>query len=527
MAGPVYYSDLYKGEEKLPSYFDGKLFFYDWMRGWIKAISFFDDGTFNKMEPFVSDIEINSLIDMEMGPDGRLYLLEYGSGWFTKNPDSGLSYIEYNGGNRPPVIDEFIVDRDSGPLPLKVSLKVGARDLEKDPVTYTWHLGDGTTKETSAPELSHEFLKEGEYEVSVAVKDPMGAYTESEIINIVAGNSRPEVSIALKSGNTSYYLPGRAIGYEVSVIDPDSKVPVDLNEVYVSVDYITGLDEVQLSAGHKAFSAIENGKALSLSLDCRACHKEMDASIGPSYFEVSEKYKDDPAAESYLQEKMISGGAGVWGEVAMPAHPDLSQSESGMLSKYILSLSKVGNLKNNSLPTSGTLIAKTANPNTVFQLSASYTDQGNGGAKPLTGYAAIRLKSSTLLFSEKITHEGLVAFNFNNTDLFLLPPKDSWFAIDNLDLTGIGGAAMMVGWQHAPLSGLSFEIRLNSPDGPKIGSGNMSKPSENQQGGLVQFRFDRAYDLKDQLVYFIYKHDSETDRGENPVALLNISFTGS
>ena len=41
---------------------------------------------------------------MEVGPDGKLYCLEYGTGWFTKNPDAGLSRIDYNGGNRPPMI---------------------------------------------------------------------------------------------------------------------------------------------------------------------------------------------------------------------------------------------------------------------------------------------------------------------------------------------------------------------------------------------------------------------------------------
>jgi hypothetical protein len=124
MAGPVFYADIYPGERSVPSYYDGKVIIYEWMRGWMKAVSLLKDGTFNKMEPFASEIKLNNLIDMEMGPDGRLYLLEYGSGWFTKNDDSGLSYIEYNGGNRPPLIDQLIVDKTSGKLPLKVNVQV-------------------------------------------------------------------------------------------------------------------------------------------------------------------------------------------------------------------------------------------------------------------------------------------------------------------------------------------------------------------------------------------------------------------
>ena len=93
MAGPTYYSDMYADGGGLPSYYDGKIIVYDWMRGWMMAITNFEDGSFNKMEPFASDVEINSLIDVELGPNGRLYLLEYGSGWFTQNLNSSLGYI--------------------------------------------------------------------------------------------------------------------------------------------------------------------------------------------------------------------------------------------------------------------------------------------------------------------------------------------------------------------------------------------------------------------------------------------------
>lgn len=105
------------------------------------AVSLFPNGEFNKMEPFADQIQVNNLIDMEVGPDGRVYLLEYGSGWFSKNDDSALSYIEYNGGNRPPVIESFIVDKTTGKLPLTITAKVEARDREDDAMTYVWDLG--------------------------------------------------------------------------------------------------------------------------------------------------------------------------------------------------------------------------------------------------------------------------------------------------------------------------------------------------------------------------------------------------
>ena len=95
MAGPVYYSDLYPKETRYPSYYDGKFFFYEWMRGFIKAVSMKPNGDFEKMEPFMSKTKFNSAIDIEVGPDGRFYVLEYGTGWFSKNADAGLVRIDF------------------------------------------------------------------------------------------------------------------------------------------------------------------------------------------------------------------------------------------------------------------------------------------------------------------------------------------------------------------------------------------------------------------------------------------------
>ena len=123
------------------------------------------------MEPFASDIKVNSLIDMEMSPDGRVYLLEYGSGWYQQNEDSNLGYIEFNAGNRPPVIADMTIDVTSGKLPLTVNAMVEANDREDDPMLYIWSLGNGEIKETNGPELSHTYSEAGEYKISVEVKD--------------------------------------------------------------------------------------------------------------------------------------------------------------------------------------------------------------------------------------------------------------------------------------------------------------------------------------------------------------------
>ncbi len=95
MAGPVYYTDMYPAETRLPDYYNGKVIIYDWMRRWIKAVTLLPNGDFDKMEPFLPGIKTNYMIDLEVGPDGRLYMLEYGTGWYNKNPDAGLARVDY------------------------------------------------------------------------------------------------------------------------------------------------------------------------------------------------------------------------------------------------------------------------------------------------------------------------------------------------------------------------------------------------------------------------------------------------
>ncbi|MCM4170141.1 PKD domain-containing protein [Arenibacter sp. TNZ] len=390
MAGPVYYSDLYNGPNALPEYYDGKVLVYDWIRGWMMAVSLFPNGEFNKMEPFADHIKVNNLIDMEVGPDGRVYLLEYGSGWFSKNDDSALSYIEYNGGNRPPVIENISVDKTSGKFPLTFTSTLEAMDKEQDTMAYVWDLGNGETKETTTSSITYTYENAGDYLVSATVTDSKGASVKSQVLNIVAGNSRPEVSIAISEGNSSFFTPGVAVNYKVSVTDPDGS-EIDKANIFVSVDYLEGLDEASLSLGHQEVSAAVTGKALTLALDCKTCHKEKEKSVGPMYHDIAEKYKNDKKGLSYLQGKIISGGSGVWGEVTMPAHPNLTNDESRQIGLYIQSLASTA-VKKKSLPAAGSIVPNPAKGATVMVITASYTDKGDNNVKSLTGSKSVVLQ---------------------------------------------------------------------------------------------------------------------------------------
>ncbi len=516
MAGPVYYADLYKNSTSLPDYYDEKVIVYDWMRGWMKAISLFESGEYNKMEPFAPDINVNNLIDMEIDANGKIYLLEYGSGWFTKNDDSGLSYIAFNPGNRPPVVTDLVIDRTSGKLPLTIQATVSAMDRDGDDIKYQWHFGDKVL-ETNEPSVSHTYKQSGQYKISVAVKDGKGGKTESNEISIVAGNSRPNVSIDLVSGNASFFIPGKRISYQVAVTDADEP-ELDVSNAYVSVDYMDGLDQASISAGHQQVSASVIGKSLTQAMDCKTCHKESGPSVGPMYTAVAQKYKGQSGALRYLQNKIISGGSGVWGEVTMPAHPDVSAQEARQIALYIQSLAEE---KKPSLPASGSFVPTPATGDNVMVLTARYTDQGRQGLQPLTGVASITLRANTLFFDGETPSEGFQHFNFEGTELLIVPEETGWFLLEDIDLTGVKAVNLTAGWQDPPTSALQFELRLDEVNGELAGTGQLSAPYA-PAGGLVSIRLNQPVDRKVDRLFIVFVPGQVSNA--NPTAILSTTF---
>ncbi len=97
MAGPVYYFDANrKSETKLPVEFDHTLFIYEWSRNWIIAVKLDATDHILGMQRFLPGMEFKRPMDMELGPDGCLYLIEYGKEW-SGNLDTKIIRIEYTG----------------------------------------------------------------------------------------------------------------------------------------------------------------------------------------------------------------------------------------------------------------------------------------------------------------------------------------------------------------------------------------------------------------------------------------------
>ncbi|HJU45668.1 MAG TPA: c-type cytochrome [Chitinophagaceae bacterium] len=80
------------------------------------------------------------------------------------------------------------------------------------------------------------------------------------------------------------------------------------------------------------------GLELVAQSDCFTCHKVDDMNAGPAYREIANKYEANAKNISLLAGKIINGGSGVWGQVPMTPHANLSKKEAEQMVKYIMLL---------------------------------------------------------------------------------------------------------------------------------------------------------------------------------------------
>src|SRR5690606_28419064 len=126
--------------ETFPNYYEGKWLITDWSRGWIMAVEIDDSGNYISMERFLPNEELIGPNDMVFGPDGDLYVLEYGRGPYVGNPEARLIKFSYNSGKREPKVITS-VNKNAGALPFTLELSSkGTKDYDGDHLKYEWKI---------------------------------------------------------------------------------------------------------------------------------------------------------------------------------------------------------------------------------------------------------------------------------------------------------------------------------------------------------------------------------------------------
>jgi cytochrome c len=449
MAGPVFYSEDFKSAKRsFPKYYDGKLLIYEWMRGWIMAVTLDKDGNYISMERFMPSYRFSNPMDMEFSADGDLYMLEYGSGWFTANDDARLVRIEYNGGNRKPEI-KLNADKMGGSLPFTASLSSkGTKDADGDSLKFSWKVTSktGYAKTFAGPDIRLTLDKAEIYKATLTVTDNKGGIS-TQSLELTAGNEPPVLKFDIGNNNRSFYFPNNTISYKVIVEDKEdgstANGKIKPEQITVNIDYLAeGFDKTVIAQGHRTADASVNavrGMKLIDAGDCKACHSVDKKSIGPTYRDVSLKYHGKAGAQQLLAKKIISGGSGVWGEVPMAAHPELSAVDAAEMAKYILSLAEA-KPKVKSLPVEGTFTAKIGADDKgqgVYILRAAYKDRGANGLPGISSEETIVLRNPAINPTNYDEINDATKMSYNGMK-FIIPAKPGSFAaLKNIDLTGI------------------------------------------------------------------------------------------
>ena len=371
MAGPVYaYDPANPLVTKFPEYFDGKWFNYELTRKWFKVMSVQqEDQTFTDPRfPPVRKGELNSIngilpdmswiqpFDSHFGPDGSLYVIDFGEGSGTgrggTNDGAGIYRIDYVAEGRPPTA-KITTSADSGRHPLTVNFSsAGSAGGKGEPITYAWDFdGDGTVDSTE-PNPTHVYTEPGRYPARLTVTSTTNDLTAVAVTDITSGNTRPEVTI-ITPPNGGMFEFGDKIPFVVEVSDREDG-RIDCSKVVVQsqlghdshvhpMDNVTGCrGEVSTDSGDSHGPGQNLFAALSASYVDGGGRDGVPSLTGSAYATLEPRHKE---AEHLEQTGGPQGGAQVVANASASAGKRLGEIEHGDWVAYDpINLSGIGSV---------------------------------------------------------------------------------------------------------------------------------------------------------------------------------------
>jgi cytochrome c len=268
MGGPAYEWDRdNRSELRWPRVFDGHPLFYEWSRDYVKvfelnrpsggrlaAIHHLFGGPASANPNVVQD----NPMDMEFGPDGALYTLEYGDGFFSENEEAQLARIDFvRGGEYTPVVRVSATPTSAIEPPLTVQFSsAGTEDPDGDRIAYAWDFDANGTIDSRQPNPTFTYTERGIYEATLRVSDTSGR-SASNSVRIIVGNQAPVVNLTVASTTPPFNF-GDTVNFTVTVTDDQ---PVDCARVTVA--YVLGHDQ----HGHPQTSTAGCSGQISIPID--------------------------------------------------------------------------------------------------------------------------------------------------------------------------------------------------------------------------------------------------------------------
>lgn len=218
--GPVYRAT--SGAALFPPAYRANLYVGDYANRWIRRLVLDAAGNMIADPFFLRPPSANTIVDLEIAPDGSLYFVTFGldnSG----NPDptgAGLFRIAYTGtANQAPIVVASAnpTEGPDAPLPVQFS-SVGTSDPDggPQPLSYNWVFGDGNT--SAQPNPLHTYTVRGQYVARLTASDGAAA-VQSAPITITVGQ-RPDATMLTPPAGTTYRA-GDTINFSGNATDPE------------------------------------------------------------------------------------------------------------------------------------------------------------------------------------------------------------------------------------------------------------------------------------------------------------------
>ncbi|GLZ00112.1 hypothetical protein Acsp02_73640 [Actinoplanes sp. NBRC 103695] len=283
MSGPTYHTELVDKNSSVawPSYWDKKWFIGDESNSQNRIAVTVDPAGVPSQSPppfaetlraiFPSgsaDNRVQDWMDAKFGPDGALYTLDYGGGFFSLTPNQKLQRTIYTGG-------------PATPAPAATSVAVQNRALtyqftgsKSGGVSWAWDFGDGTTSDQADPR--HTYTRTGSFTVKLTVTYADG--TKANVQTVVnVGCAVPDSRSTVFFEDTDTGVPNKATSGGCTINDLiDDEAAWDNHDGFVR--QVTAVANAQQAAGN--LTAREAGTLTRLAAASpigRADHKGTEA----------------------------------------------------------------------------------------------------------------------------------------------------------------------------------------------------------------------------------------------------------
>jgi glucose/arabinose dehydrogenase len=199
-----------------PAPYNTALFFADHSRNCIWAMLQGTNGLPNPSNIQTLEAAAANPVDLEIGPDGNLYYVDFDGGTIRRITWSV---------NRPPVA-KASASPTSGPAPLTVQFDAtGSSDPDGDLLSYSWDLnGDGTYGDSTSATPSYTYTQNGQVNVGLHVSDGRGG-VGTDTVTILVGSGGPTATVTAPAAGTLWQV-GDVISFSGSATDPvDGQLP--------------------------------------------------------------------------------------------------------------------------------------------------------------------------------------------------------------------------------------------------------------------------------------------------------------